>query len=332
MPLARADHATMPPWRQPSASSSSPPTLKARDNLQSDGLSASSHTFQWISGAIALPFPAAEKWVIPTATMTVRLGMAQFATSLAEGTEMRLGRRDTTGPAPAAPSPDGKDMRGGRASGRRRYRTSDGQTIIGYTSSILGALSLGGVLLGYLRGSEIVPMFLVAAFGQIAATGWCAIDRKFQVATIFATLAGFNLSYALLQLGVTNDWYSIPIQDMTNVLNFYSIIWITIFTLLSLVALNASVGAFFIFIAMDAALALMVSANALGSLLLLRWSATPIGLVIVISAGFIAHVMWGWHRRKLADAARSLAAASGGEAASPASTPTLLRESVAPRI
>jgi succinate-acetate transporter protein len=207
----------------------------------------------------------------------------------------------------ASPAESGARQRAGRASGQRRYRNSDGQTIIGYTSNIIGSLSLGAVLLDYLRGSEIVPMFLVSSIGLIVATAWCAYDRKFQTATIFGSLAGFNLSYALLQLGVSNGWYSIPIQDLSNVLTFYSIAWIAIFTLLSLVALNSSVAAFLLFLAVDVSLGLVAAANMTGSIDLLRWSAAPVAVIIAISVGFIGHVMWGWHRRNLIEAARAQA-------------------------
>jgi hypothetical protein len=215
---------------------------------------------------------------------------------------------ESGGLAPAiTPSINRTNGRSGRASGHRRYRTSDGQTILGYTSVIVGALSLGAVLLGSLRGSEIVPLFLVASFGLLAAAGWCAIDRKFQNATIFGALAGFNLSYALLQLGISNNWYSIPIADLTNVLSFYSLTWITIFLLLSFVAFNASVAAFGMFICFSTALSLVVAANVMGSITLLRWGAVPIGIVLLICVGLFGQVMWGWHRRNLIEAARALA-------------------------
>ncbi|HXC78717.1 MAG TPA: GPR1/FUN34/YaaH family transporter [Candidatus Acidoferrum sp.] len=207
----------------------------------------------------------------------------------------------------SAPPAGGATLRSGRASGQRRYRTSDGQTIIGYASAIIGALCLGTVLLDFLRGSEIVAMFLVSSGGLIVATGWCAYEKKFQTATIFGTLAGFNLSYALLQLGISNGWYSIPIQDLTNVLTFYSIVWIVIFALLSFVALNSSAGAFALFLCIDMSLGLVVGANSTGSITLLRWAAVPDGIVILISVGFIGHVMWGWHRRNLIEASRAAA-------------------------
>jgi hypothetical protein len=218
-----------------------------------------------------------------------------------------MSRPERTGNVALSPaaSVSGAGLRRGRASGHRRYRTSDGQTIIGYSSAIIGALCLGTVLLGFLRGSEIVAMFLVSSGGLIVATGWCAYEKKFQNATIFGVLAGFNLSYALLQLGVSNGWYSIPIQDLTNVLSFYSIVWIAIFTLLSAVAWTSSFGAFALFICIDISLGLVVGANSTGSIALLKWAAVPVGLVILISIGFIGHVMLGWRRRNLIEAARA---------------------------
>src|SRR5271155_3297579 len=98
------------------------------------------------------------------------------------------------------PTVSGAGNRAGRPSTHRRYRTSDGQTLIGYSSIILGSLALAAVLLGYLRGSEIVPMFVVCAVALGIAMAWCSWERKFQNATVYGVFAAFNLSYALLQL------------------------------------------------------------------------------------------------------------------------------------
>jgi len=195
----------------------------------------------------------------------------------------------------------------------RRYRSSDGQTLIGFSSMILGAIGIGIVLLGWARGNEIVPVLLVSGGGLLIAAAWCGVDKRYPWVAVFGAFAGFNLSYAFLQLGVSNNWYSIPYQDLSNVVTVYSIIWIAVLIMLSFFALQAAMGAIVIFAAAAASLVIVAIANAIGSLTLLKWAALPAALIIVMSATFLEKVLWGWHLRNQAEAAR----ASGAEPAVP---------------
>ena len=196
----------------------------------------------------------------------------------------------------------------------KRYRVSDGQTIIGHASLIIGSVALGAVLLGYLQGSEIVPMFAVGSCGLVFASLWCTITKQYPIATVYGAFAGFNFSYALLQLGVSHDWYAIPIDSLTTVLLVYALSWLGIFLLLSFIAYQASLTSLGLFLSVSAGLGLVAGATGAGSLTLLRWAAVPVGLVALLSVSAIGHVMWGWHVRNHIARQRARGAVVGGPA------------------
>lgn len=183
---------------------------------------------------------------------------------------------------------------------RVRPRSSDGQILTGFLSLIVGALSLALVLTGYLSGNDIVPLLVVSGSGLLVASVWYARTSLFRYSVFFGAYGGFFTTYALIQLGITNRWYEIPIEDLTHVVATYVSIWFVLFLITAWAVRFMSMTLSGILLATDIGIALLLGANLLGSLTLLQWASLPIFLVAALSIGCLSPLLRD--RRKAADA------------------------------
>ena len=97
---------------------------------------------------------------------------------------------------------------------------------------MLGSLALGFVFFGDVTGNEIVPLMVASGLGLLATSISYSLAHEYQTSSVFAALSGFSVTYAFLQLGVTNNWFGIPIQDLTNVVSVYVVVWFTIISVI----------------------------------------------------------------------------------------------------
>jgi hypothetical protein len=125
----------------------------------------------------------------------------------------------------------------------KKVRLSDGQTLTSLSCVIIGSTVLAAVLAGYLKGDEVTPILITVSGSLFVISIWWAQTKHYQEAWVFGSMAGFDATYALLQLGVTNRWYGIPIQDLANVLSIYIVTWIFLFAILAYAVLRESKGA-----------------------------------------------------------------------------------------
>jgi hypothetical protein len=162
---------------------------------------------------------------------------------------------------------------------------------------IIGTAALAGVLSGYLRGDDITPVLITMGGGLFATALWWALSRHYLEAWVFGALSGFNLTYALLQLGITNRWYGIAIDDLANVVSFYVATWMFLFTIMGIAVVRTSKGMGISLLAIDAALGIVLAANLRDSLVLLHWAALPLVLVVAVCSYYIAQVLHGMAQR-----------------------------------
>jgi uncharacterized protein len=103
----------------------------------------------------------------------------------------------------------------------------------------------------------------------------------------FGAFAGFYDTYALIQLGITNHWFGIPIQDLTHLVSSYVSIWFMIFLIVAWAVRFMSKLLVCIVLAIDASVAMILVANLLGSLKILDLASFPTFGVAIFSVIFV---------------------------------------------
>ena len=107
--------------------------------------------------------------------------------------------------------------------------------MVAFPSLVVGAVALGMVLIGVVPATAVgasMPIILAAAAGMFLATIWAARIGQNAAAGISGVVGGFFLSYALLVLGLTHNWYAIPLTATTDTQKVFVISWIVIVTML----------------------------------------------------------------------------------------------------
>jgi succinate-acetate transporter protein len=114
-------------------------------------------------------------------------------------------------------------------------------SMVAFPSFVVGAVALGMVLIGVVPATAVgasTPIILAAAAGMFLATIWAARIGQNAAAGISGVVGGFYLSYALLVLGLTHNWYGIPLTAIADTQKVFVISWIVIVTMLVLASLR----------------------------------------------------------------------------------------------
>ncbi len=131
--------------------------------------------------------------------------------------------------------------------------------LVGLPSFALGAVTVGMVLIGVVPATATgasMPIVLAAAIGMFVATIWAARIGESVPAGIFSIVGGFLLSYALLVLGLTHNWYGIAATAVAPTQKVFVISWIAIVAMVILVGLRLPKVHLFLFTVVEAALVL----------------------------------------------------------------------------
>jgi hypothetical protein len=128
---------------------------------------------------------------------------------------------------------------------------------------------------------------VISGFGLLATSISYSRAHQYQNSSIFAAFSGFSITYAFLQLGVTNGWFGIPIQDLKNLVSIYVVIWFSIISLIAYATRGVAVEVVVMLLTADAALALVFLANNFGSLLLLKWASAPMFALALMAIVFL---------------------------------------------
>jgi len=144
--------------------------------------------------------------------------------------------------------------------------------VIGLPSFIVGSIALGLVLVGMVPATAVgasLPIILAAtAVGQLVTAVWSASLGQNTVASVFAIFGGFWLSYPVLVLGLTHNWFGITAAAATSTQELFLTSWLITIVMLTLATLRLPLAFTVVFALVDLALLLVLlgTANANTSL------------------------------------------------------------------
>src|SRR3984957_4172256 len=114
--------------------------------------------------------------------------------------------------------------------------------ILGLPSFIVGSIALGLVLVGMVPATAVgasLPIILAAtAAGLFISTVWAAAVGQSAVAAVFGVFGGFWLSYAVLVLGLTHNWFAISAADVVSTQELFLTAWLVAIVLLTVTTLR----------------------------------------------------------------------------------------------
>jgi uncharacterized protein len=114
--------------------------------------------------------------------------------------------------------------------------------MLGLPCFIVGSVSLGLALIGVVPAAAIgaaIPIILTAtAIGLFLATIWAASLGQNAVASVFGIFAGFWLSYAVLVLGLTHNWFGILPASAQATQELFLVAWLVVIVMLTLTTLR----------------------------------------------------------------------------------------------
>ena len=131
--------------------------------------------------------------------------------------------------------------------------------MVSLPSFIVGSVALGMVLIGVVPATAVgasMPIIIAAAAGLFLATFWAARIGQNAPAAITGVFGSFFLSYALLVLGLTHNWYGIAPTAVADTQKVFVISWIVIVTMLVLVSVRLPMLYGLLFVLIDASLVL----------------------------------------------------------------------------
>lgn len=175
--------------------------------------------------------------------------------------------------------------------------------LLGLPSFIVGSAALGLALVGVVPAAAVgaaLPVILAAtSVGLLLATIWSAAIGQSAVASVFGIFAGFWLSYAVLVLGLTHNWFGISAADAVATQELFLSTWLIIIVMLTLATLRLPVAFTAVFALIDVALLLLLLATANASTGLV----TTAGYVVLAFAALGVYLYFS-----------SASAATGGKA------------------
>jgi succinate-acetate transporter protein len=134
--------------------------------------------------------------------------------------------------------------------------------LIGLPSFIVGSVALGLVLVGYVPAAAVgasLPIIVAATgLGLAIAAVWAAAVGQSAVAGVFGIFAGFWLSYGMLVLGLTHNWFGIVAADALHTQGLYLISWLVVIGMLTLATLRLPAAYTVLFALIEIALVLVL--------------------------------------------------------------------------
>ena len=132
---------------------------------------------------------------------------------------------------------------------------------LGLPCFIAGSVSLGLALVGVVPAADVgaaLPIILTAtSIGLFLATIWSASLGQTAVASVFGIFGGFWLSYAVLVLGLTHNWFGVTATAVQATQELFLVAWLVIIVMLTLATLRLPLAFTGVFVLVDAALLLV---------------------------------------------------------------------------
>jgi succinate-acetate transporter protein len=115
-------------------------------------------------------------------------------------------------------------------------------SILGLPIFVAGSVALAFGLVGYVSPAALgAPLAIIMAgtgIGLLISTVWAIALGQTLVACVFGLFAGFWLSYGLLVLGLTHNWFGIPAADVTHTVAQFQITWAIVMAALTVATLR----------------------------------------------------------------------------------------------
>ncbi len=109
--------------------------------------------------------------------------------------------------------------------------------MLGLPAFIVGAVALGLVNVGMIpagiAGAAIPILVAATAIGMFIASIWAVREGQGVVAGIYGVFGGFYLSDALLVLGLTHNWFGIPLTAIVSTQKMFLIAWLIVVVMLT---------------------------------------------------------------------------------------------------
>jgi succinate-acetate transporter protein len=132
---------------------------------------------------------------------------------------------------------------------------------LGLPCFIAGSVSLGLALVGVVPAAAVgaaLPIILTAtAIGLFIATIWAASLHQSAVASVFGIFAGFWLSYAVLVLGLTHNWFGVAPASAQATQELFLVAWLVVIVLLTVTTLRLPLAYSALFLLVAVALLLV---------------------------------------------------------------------------
>ena len=131
----------------------------------------------------------------------------------------------------------------------------------GLPTFIVGSIALGLVLVGVVpataTGASLPIILSATATGVFLAAIWAAALGQSAVASVFGIFGGFWLSYAVLVLGLTHNWFGITAAAAQATQELFLVSWLVAVIMLTLATLRLPVIYTLLFALVDLALLLV---------------------------------------------------------------------------
>jgi succinate-acetate transporter protein len=164
---------------------------------------------------------------------------------------------------------------------------------LGLPTFIVGSVALGLTLVGMVpaaaAGAPLAIILAATAVGLFVATIWSAAVGQSAVASVFGTFGGFWLSYAVLVLGLTHNWFGITASAVTSTQELFLTAWLVVIVVLTLATLRLPVAYTALLGLVDVALLLVLLGTSEASTGLLKAA----GVVVLLFAALGAYLFVG---------------------------------------
>jgi succinate-acetate transporter protein len=141
--------------------------------------------------------------------------------------------------------------------------------LLGLPVFAAGSVAFGLTFIGYVpptaRAGALPVIMTATGIGLLLATAWAVALGQSAVASVFGLFAGFWLSYSVLLLGLTHNWFGIPAADTTHTVAAFLITWLVIIGLLTLAMLRLPIAYTLVLVLVDVALAVILAGTIRGS-------------------------------------------------------------------
>ena len=165
--------------------------------------------------------------------------------------------------------------------------------LLGLPSFIVGTVTIAlgfiGVVPAGTSGAAVPTILAATAIGMFIAAIWAAAIGQSAVAGINGTFAGFWLSYAVLVLGLTHNWFGIAPTAIVDTEKLFLIGWLVVMVLLTLATLRLPLAFTALFTLVDVAVLLVLLGTVQASTNLLKAG----GYVALVFAAIGAYIWLG---------------------------------------